>query len=120
MRVRAWMRPGAISCSQAATYQALAIHMRSSRTGFCRKNTAASGRRHIGLVPALVGIERGDRAGARRRLRAEVLLVDNAAIADDEGHDAGLAVDQRRGDGREAADQPSAHEIVVGAALVRR
>jgi hypothetical protein len=27
MMVRAWMRPGSISCVQAATYQALLIHM---------------------------------------------------------------------------------------------
>src|SRR5437763_747831 len=31
MTVRAWMRPGSISCVQAATYQALRIHMAASR-----------------------------------------------------------------------------------------
>src|SRR5579883_3071669 len=65
MMVRAWVRPGSISCVQAATYQALRIHMRSYRTGFPQEYTlqeaphalevAAVGLRHARQQGAFVG-----------------------------------------------------------------
>src|SRR4029078_2074308 len=50
------------------------------------------------------------------RLGAEVALVDVAALVDDEGHHAGLAVGHRPGDDAEAAAHAAVHQVAVGAA----
>ena len=67
-----------------------------------------------------VRIEACDRAGNFSRARAEVLFADNAAVADDEGHDARHAVLERPGDRRESADHASIDDVVAVTARRRR
>src|SRR3954452_2709707 len=79
-----------------------------------------SWRRHIRLRPVLVRIEGHHRRRALRRFGPEVALVDVAALADDEGHHAGLTIAHRPGDRREAADHAAGHDIAGAAARCRR
>src|SRR5690349_8563452 len=76
-----------------------------------------SRRRGVRLVPFLVGVEERDLGGALRRLGTQVALVDVAALIDDEGHDAGLAVPDRPGDDTEAGAHAAAEQVAVGATL---
>src|SRR5689334_4296444 len=77
-------------------------------------------RRRVGFLPTLVRVEARDRGCALRGLRTEVLLVDVALVAHDEGLDAGLAVRHRPGDGGEAADHATVHDVIVRPARCRR
>src|SRR3954466_2438757 len=86
-----------------------------SAAGWCSSMVGAGLRRHVGFLPALAGIEHGDRRGFLGGVRTEVVPVDVARLADDEGHDAGLAVLHRPGDHGEAADHAILDQVVVGA-----
>src|SRR5688572_9460706 len=65
---------------------------------------------------AAVGVVGGDRAGELRRVRAEVGLVDDALVVDDEGHDAAVAVLGGVGDQREACGHLAVGDVAFGAA----
>src|SRR5262249_13746398 len=62
--------------------------------------------------PGLVGVEALHRLERLERLRAEVLFVNHAILADDEGLDARDAVLNRRSGKREAADHRSLDDVV--------
>ena len=60
----------------------------------------------------LSGLKRSIARNCLERLRPEVLLVDDAVVADDEGLHAGHLVVRRRRDEREAADHRALHDEV--------
>src|SRR5690348_10620727 len=60
-------------------------------------------RAHVDLPPRVVGIVRRHAGGDLRGALAEILFVDRAAVVDDEGHHARIAVFGRPGDERETA-----------------
>src|SRR5579864_5722777 len=72
------------------------------------------------LLPARVGIEAQHVCGERRRWRAEVLLVYDAILIDDERHDARGTPSGRIRHEREAAHHPRLGDVVVRAALRMR
>ena len=54
--------------------------------------------------------------GDARRVRAEIFLIDDAVLIDDEGHDAGIAIGGRIGDQRKAARHMAIDDIILSAA----
>src|SRR5262245_40150665 len=82
----------------------------------CQPDARRSRRRHVRVLPVLVGIEHQNVGRLLRGVGPKVLLVDLAVLVDDEGHHAGFAIGHRPGNHAEATDHPSAGEIAVGAA----
>src|SRR5215467_13552218 len=68
------------------------------------------------FLPARVRVEELHLLRQRRRVRAEVLLIDDAVVVHDEGHHAGGAVLRGEGDHAEAADHVPVGHVVRGAA----
>src|SRR5215470_10358333 len=68
------------------------------------------------FLPARVRVEELHLLRQRRRVGAEVLLIDDAVVVHDEGHHAGGAVLRGEGDHAEAADHVPVGHIVRGAA----
>src|SRR5215468_3786383 len=68
------------------------------------------------FLPARVRVEELHLLRQRRRVGAEVLLIDDAVVVHDEGHHAGGAVLRGEGDHAEAADHVPVGHVVRGAA----
>src|SRR5215470_12077491 len=66
------------------------------------------------LLPALVRVEALDLLHQRRRAGTEILLVDDAVLAHDEGHHAGGAPLRGEGDEGEPADHVAVRDVVRG------
>src|SRR4051812_46408322 len=60
-----------------------------------------------------IGVVGGDRGGQLRRVRAEVGVVDDPVLVDDERHDAAVAVLGGVGDQRESGGHLSVEEIAL-------
>src|SRR5215813_713745 len=67
------------------------------------------------FLPARVRVEELHPLRQRRRVRPEVLLIDDAVVIDDESHHAGGAVLRGEGDHAEAADHVPVGHVVRGA-----
>src|SRR4029453_6700981 len=72
------------------------------------------------LLPARIRIERRDGAGGLSCLGPQILRIHDAVVIHDEGHDAGVAVLDREGDQREAAEHLALDEVVVSTACSAR
>ena len=70
--------------------------------------------------PTRIGVEAVDSASNLEGVRAEVLFIHDAILADHEGLDAGYAVLRRGGDEREATDHHPLHYIIEFAEWRRR
>src|SRR5271157_6372273 len=68
-------------------------------------------------TPALVGIELRHRFRQLSGVLAEVLLVHNSVLVDDEGREAGIAILLRIGDEGEASGHLSVHDVIFRAAF---
>src|SRR5262249_27257804 len=66
------------------------------------------------LPPGMIGIEGGHLRGDAGCAIAKVPFVDVAIIVDDEGHDAGVAVFRRIGDGGKATDHVAVDDVIHG------
>src|SRR5262245_21481905 len=96
--------------SPHSTPPALSCSSRTCCRGSNREASAPSD-----LLPGLVGVEHFHGAGDGGGVRAQVLLVDDALVIDDEGHHAGHAVLRGERDEREAPDHTAVSSIVVRA-----
>ena len=70
----------------------------------------------LARLPAAVRVVRYDLTCDACRVTAEIFLIDNAVLVDDEGHDAGIAIGGRIGDHREAARHTIVEDVIPGAA----
>src|ERR1700746_3809152 len=70
----------------------------TSANGGCAKSKSACFSRSVRRDPGLVGVILGDRGGDFIGIGAEILLIDDAVLVDDEGGDAGEAIARRIGD----------------------
>src|SRR5262245_43658171 len=73
-------------------------------------------RSRLNLAPCPVGVKRLDRAGHLRGVDAEILLIHDAVVAHDEGHDSRDAVLGRERNERESPNHVAPDDEIVGAA----
>ena len=74
----------------------------------------------VGARPGLVRVELGDGCCLFRGIRAEVLLVNDSIVINDEGHHAGTAVLRGIGEEGNAAGQLPVDGVIARAAFRRR
>src|SRR5688500_5617643 len=76
---------------------------------------AVAARPSVGRAPARIGRVGRDRRGDLAGVRPEILLVDDAVVVHEEGHDAGAAALLGPGDRGEAGDEISVDHVAVAA-----
>src|SRR4051794_5861121 len=82
----------------------------------CRAAIQRSGLCCIDFLPGLVRIKHDYAFGDEVGPYSQILLVDSAAMIDQKGHDAGIAVLGRPGDQRKTTDHLALDDVVEGAA----